>query len=131
MFQSLSEILSLIRLAVHSSSQGVTPLSSPRSPSSPANIPALVESLVHKTIQMTSHLNTHLLKEETECMPLISQTLTQAEMTELVGDIMGTRSSSQMREIMTLAVNELPRDEQEAMVSHMNKAMEGTFFEKW
>ena len=88
------------------------------SPSDSSCLPVLVENLVHKTIQMTSHLNTHLLKEETECMPLISQTLTQSEMTELVGDIMGTRSSAQMKEIMTLAVNELRKDEQEVRTSN-------------
>ena len=32
---------------------------------------------------------------------------------------------------MKLTVENLPGDEQENMVKHMNKAMEGTFFEKW
>ncbi|GMI12151.1 hypothetical protein TrVE_jg37 [Triparma verrucosa] len=100
-------------------------------PDSPPPLGKTIEQIVHSTIHITSHLNTHLLKEETECMPLITQSLTSDEITSLVGEIMGTRSSEQMKEIMKLTVENLPGDEQENMVKHMNKAMEGTFFEKW
>ena len=84
-----------------------------------------------QTDNVTKHLSEHLLKEETECMPLIQKNLSNSEMQDLVGDIMGTRSSDQMRDLLNLAIQELPKEEKADMVAYMNKAMEGTFFEKW
>lgn len=91
----------------------------------------LWSSLGRKCSDLEEHLREHLVKEEKECMPVIMEHLTKEEMEELVGDIMGTRSAEQMREILSLVVKELPEHEQKDMREHMKGAMRGTFFEKW
>ncbi|GMH94752.1 hypothetical protein TL16_g12993 [Triparma laevis f. inornata] len=120
-----------LRASTSTSTTTTTTTTSLPPPPLSTSVSTLISSIVNSTIHITSHLNTHLLKEETECMPLITQCLTLPEITTLVGEIMGTRSSEQMKEIMKLTVEELDVGEQEDMVRHMNKAMEGTFFEKW
>ena len=73
----------------------------------------------------------HLAKEESHLMPLIQQHFTNDELSDLVGNIMGKRSSDNMRQIMDISVENLPEDEQEDMRMHMTACMKGTFFEKW
>ena len=84
----------------------------------------LVESL-------SKHLFLHLEKEEDQCMPLVAKHLSKDEINELVGKIMGKRSSDTMCKILTMAIQTLPASEREDMVYHMKQAMVGTFFERW
>ena len=80
---------------------------------------------------LKEHLMEHLAKEETNCLPLVVQHLDKKEITDLVGQIMGKRSSDQISQIMTMAVENLSGADREGMVLHMKKAMAGTFFERW
>jgi len=80
---------------------------------------------------LVQHLREHLEKEETECLPIVKQLLSHAEITTLVGQIMGKRSAEMMTKILNLALCSLPAEERAEMVSHMKKATTGTYFEKW
>jgi hypothetical protein len=60
------------------------------------------------------------------CSPLPVQRIN-----DLVGQIMGRRSSETIAEIMSMAVENLEETEREEMVRYMKQAMVGTFFEKW
>ena len=80
---------------------------------------------------MEQHLVTHLAKEESHCLPLVKKHLDVKEIHELVGSIMGKRSSKIMGEILSLAVQNLPHEERYKMIFHMKEAMIGTYFEKW
>tara|TARA_B110000971_G_scaffold189382_1_gene199709 strand:- start:309 stop:524 length:216 start_codon:yes stop_codon:yes gene_type:complete len=53
-------------------------------------------------VDAVSHFIVHLAKEESDCLPLVMEHLTIAEMKDLVGNIMGKRSSENMEEIMSL-----------------------------
>jgi hypothetical protein len=77
------------------------------------------------------HLMNHLDKEETHCMPLVAQYLTKTEINDLVGKIMGKRSSELMSQILTMAVQNLPEADRDEMIRYMKQAMVGTFFERW
>jgi hemerythrin-like domain-containing protein len=44
------------------------------------------------------HLMVHLEKEETQCMPLVVKHLNKEEINDLVGQIMGKRSSETIAE---------------------------------
>eukprot|EP00978_Attheya_sp_CCMP212_P010232 scaffold24615_cov62-Attheya_sp.AAC.2 len=83
------------------------------------------------TSQISKHLLEHLEKEETHCMPLVKKHLTNSEITDLVGQIMGKRSSDLMTQILTMAVQNLNETDREEMVHYMKQAMVGTFFERW
>jgi hypothetical protein len=83
------------------------------------------------TSQISKHLLEHLEKEETHCMPLVRKHLTNSEITDLVGQIMGKRSSDLMSQILTMAVQNLNETDREEMVHYMKQAMVGTFFERW
>ena len=62
-------------------------------------------------------------------MPLILKVLTPPEMKALVGDIMGKRPAELMRSILDMSVRHLDREDRDAMLKHMRRAAEGTFFE--
>lgn len=91
----------------------------------------LAQSLLEATRNLMRHLMTHLDKEETHCMPLVMQYLTKAEINDLVGKIMGKRSSQLMSQILTMAIQNLNEADRDDMVHYMKQAMVGTFFERW
>lgn len=91
----------------------------------------LAQMLLEGTRNLMRHLMTHLDKEETHCMPLVAQYLTKAEINDLVGKIMGKRSSELMSQILTMAVQNLNEADRDDMVRYMKQAMVGTFFERW
>lgn len=65
---------------------------------------------------LSQHLLQHLAKEESQCMPLVKKHLSKDEINDLVGKIMGKRSSDIMGQILSLAVRNLPPTEREEMV---------------
>jgi hypothetical protein len=87
-----------------------------------------IQSLV-KTLNQ--HLLVHLEKEEKQCMPLVVKHLSKAEIHDLVGKIMGKRSSDMIAQILTMAIQNLNESDKEEMVKHMKQAMVGTFFDRW
>ncbi|KAG7365296.1 zinc-ribbon domain containing protein [Nitzschia inconspicua] len=87
-----------------------------------------IQSLV-KTLNQ--HLMVHLEKEEKQCMPLVLKHLSKSEIHDLVGKIMGKRSSDMIAQILTMAVQNLNETDKEEMVKHMKQAMVGTFFDRW
>ena len=89
------------------------------------------QSLFQHTKSLSKHLYTHLEKEENQCMPLVVKHLSRSEIHDLVGNIMGQRSSDLIAQIMTMAVQNLTHDEREEMIKYMKQAMEGTFFDRW
>ena len=91
----------------------------------------VIVQLKEQTDNLTQHLIAHLKKEETQCLPMVRRHMSTDEISSLVGKIMGQRSAEVMSKILNLAVISLPVDEREDMVSHMKKAMTGTFFETW
>eukprot|EP00586_Coscinodiscus_wailesii_P018565 CAMPEP_0172500862 /NCGR_PEP_ID=MMETSP1066-20121228/143954_1 /TAXON_ID=671091 /ORGANISM="Coscinodiscus wailesii, Strain CCMP2513" /LENGTH=368 /DNA_ID=CAMNT_0013275343 /DNA_START=30 /DNA_END=1133 /DNA_ORIENTATION=+ len=91
----------------------------------------LSKTLKNHTANLSHHLFEHLKKEEVQCMPLVEKHLTRQEIYDLVGNIMGKRSSSIMTQILTMAVQNLSPVEREDMVRSMKQAMVGTFFESW
>ena len=91
----------------------------------------VAQLLLEGTGNLMQHLTTHLDKEETHCMPLVAEYLTKAEINDLVGKIMGKRSSELMSQILTMAVENLNVADRDDMVRYMKEAMVGTFFERW
>lgn len=87
--------------------------------------------LSQHTQSLSKHLYQHLEKEENQCMPLVVKHLSRSEIHDLVGNIMGKRSSDLIAQIMTMAVQNLTNDEREEMIKYMKQAMEGTFFDRW
>ena len=83
------------------------------------------------TSQLSRHLMAHLDKEEKQCMPLVMKHLTKSEIHDLVGQIMGKRSSDLMSQILTMAMQNLKKADRDEMVRYMKQAMVGTFFERW
>lgn len=87
---------------------------------------------VHElTKTLSHHLMAHLEKEEQQCMPLVVKHLSKSEIHDLVGKIMGQRSSDTIAQIMTMAVQNLNEADREEMVTYMKQAMAGTFFDRW
>ena len=80
---------------------------------------------------LSKHLLAHLEKEEKQCMPLVVKHLSKSEIHDLVGKIMGKRSSDIIAQIMTMAVQNLNEKDREEMVKYMKQAMAGTFFDRW
>jgi hypothetical protein len=80
---------------------------------------------------LNQHLMVHLEKEEKQCMPLVVKHLSKSEIHDLVGKIMGKRSSDMIAQILTMAVQNLNQADKEEMVKHMKQAMVGTFFDRW
>lgn len=109
------------------------------SPSSNKNgIKKNLESIINTTKEVLSlvktlnqHLMVHLQKEENQCLPLVVKHLSKSEIHDLVGKIMGKRSSDMIVDILTMAVQNLKEVDREEMVKHMKQAMVGTFFDTW
>lgn len=139
MFNSIDVLLSNLRdelskrrnasTAVAITDEGTSELP-PRNAEAPA-LKKLAKMLLKGTRNLMRHLMTHLDKEETHCMPLVAQYLTKMEINDLVGKIMGKRSSELMSQILTMAVQNLPEADRDEMVRYMKQAMVGTFFERW
>lgn len=129
MFNSIDVLLSRLReeLATRRALGGDNSGAS----SSSATLCRLAQSLLEGTTNLLQHLTTHLEKEETHCMPLVAEYLTKAEIHDLVGKIMGKRSSELMSQILTMAVENLNEADRDDMVRYMKQAMVGTFFERW
>lgn len=96
-----------------------------------SSVNEMATTLSSLTTHLSTHLMAHLEKEETQCMPLVVQHLTKSEIHDLVGQIMGKRSSDLMSQILTMAVQNLNENDREEMVRYMKQAMGGTFFERW
>jgi iron-sulfur cluster repair protein YtfE (RIC family) len=90
-----------------------------------------VKTLNEVTQQLSQHLMVHLEKEEQQCMPLVVKHLSKSEIHDLVGQIMGKRSSDMIAQILTMAVQNLNSDDRDEMVTYMKQAMAGTFFDRW
>lgn len=88
-------------------------------------------SLSNLTSLLIHHLLQHLQKEEEQCMPLVKKHLSKDEIHDLVGKIMGKRSSDIVQQILSMAIQNLPNKEKDEMVNYMKQAMVGTFFERW
>lgn len=91
----------------------------------------MASDLKNMVSHLSNHLFRHLEKEEVQCLPLVAEHMTKDEINELVGKIMGRRSSDMMCTILTMAVQTLPMSEREEMIENMKQAMVGTFFERW
>jgi len=91
----------------------------------------IIGMLREQTDALTEHVAAHLIKEETQCLPMVQKHLSKAEISTLVGNIMGKRSAQVMSQILKLAMLSLPPLERMDMMLHMKEAMSGTFFEQW
>ena len=91
----------------------------------------IIGMLREQTDALTEHVAAHLGKEETQCLPMVQKHLSKAEISSLVGNIMGKRSAEVMTKILKLAMLSLPPLERMDMMLHMKEAMAGTFFEQW
>lgn len=137
MFRTMDILLTKLRAALMNQQQqpsatGTTTVVEVEATDNQADsIKDMARSINDLTAKMEAHLLVHLEKEETNCMPLVKHHLTKSEINELVGQIMGKRSSDTIAQIMTMAVQNLNDNDQEEMVRHMKQAMVGTFFERW
>lgn len=132
MFNSINGMLSSLRDEL-SNRRGRVPSTSAAASADGglSNLRQLAQNLLEGTGNLMRHLMDHLDKEETHCMPLVAQYLTKAEINDLVGKIMGKRSSELMAQILTMAVQTLDEADRDDMVRYMKQAMVGTFFERW
>lgn len=121
MFKSMDELLVKLR-------EG---LLNPSPKSELSSIYDTAQGIQKMTSSLMQHLMVHLEKEETQCMPLVVKHLNKEEINDLVGQIMGKRSSETIANIMSMAIENLEETEHEEMVRYMKQAMVGTFFEKW
>ena len=124
MFNSINSILSTLRAELVKGRNN-------SNNNNDASLQNAAQSLLDGTKELMKHLLTHLDKEETHCMPLVAQYLTKSEINDLVGKIMGKRSSELMSQILTMAVQNLNPSDRDDMVRYMKQAMVGTFFERW
>jgi Zinc-ribbon/CHY zinc finger/Ring finger domain len=95
------------------------------------SVDEVMKSIHDLTAKLSKHLMAHLEKEEKQCMPLVVKHLSKSEIHDLVGQIMGKRSSDMISEIMTMAVQNLNQADRLEMIKYMKAAMSGTFFDKW
>jgi len=132
MFNSIDVLLSNLRDELSNRRKAASALTtSVEGKSDATSLRDLAQMLLKGTRNLMRHLMTHLDKEETHCMPLVAQYLTKTEINDLVGKIMGKRSSELMSQILTMAVQNLPEADRDEMVRYMKQAMVGTFFERW
>lgn len=136
MFNSINNMLSNLRTELNNRRKSTLAASGKGEPKSKNknhlySLQHLAQMLLEGTGNLMRHLMTHLDKEETHCMPLVHQYLTKTEINDLVGKIMGKRSSELMSQILTMAVQNLNDNDRDDMVRYMKEAMVGTFFERW
>jgi len=128
MFKEMDDLLNKLRFRLSISSNSCQSQTPERIEN---DVSFLVEKLHMLMTNLLEHLMEHLDKEETMCMPLVVKHLNKEEINDLVGQIMGKRSSETIAKIMSMAVENLDETDREEMVRHMKQAMVGTFFEKW
>eukprot|EP00574_Skeletonema_japonicum_P009829 CAMPEP_0201714722 /NCGR_PEP_ID=MMETSP0593-20130828/1078_1 /ASSEMBLY_ACC=CAM_ASM_000672 /TAXON_ID=267983 /ORGANISM="Skeletonema japonicum, Strain CCMP2506" /LENGTH=690 /DNA_ID=CAMNT_0048204025 /DNA_START=194 /DNA_END=2267 /DNA_ORIENTATION=- len=133
MFLHISDMLSKLReeLLQKDGKKHAVALGVETDTASKVSLQKTAELLLEGTGDLMHHLIAHLDKEETHCMPLVAQYLTKTEINDLVGKIMGKRSSELMSQILTMAVQNLNEQDRDDMVKYMKQAMVGTFFERW
>ena len=140
MFTMMDHLLTRLRKALFQLHQRNRQNNNNKPPSSSYKngIKKNLESITNTTKEILSlvktvkqHLMVHLEKEESQCLPLVVKHLSKSEIHDLVGQIMGKRSSDMIEDILTMAVQNLKETEREDMVKHMKQAMVGTFFDKW
>lgn len=127
MFSEMDRLLSQLRS--HLQKTGTE--KSKRSNEDSSSLNTMTRALCSLTHSLSTHLHHHLTKEETQCMPLVAQHLSNTEIEDLVGQIMGQRSADTIAQILSMAVQNLPQSERVEMVGYMQNAMAGTFFDKW
>mmetsp|Transcript_2117 Transcript_2117/g.3255 ORF Transcript_2117/g.3255 Transcript_2117/m.3255 type:complete len:767 (+) Transcript_2117:61-2361(+) len=128
MFLEMDEMLSKIRSELFGNKQQTSCSTAPMAAGCVSEMTATLQSMV---LHLSNHLFKHLEKEEVQCLPLVAKHMNKEEINELVGKIMGRRSSDMMGKILTMAVQTLPKSEREEMIENMKQAMVGTFFERW
>jgi hypothetical protein len=131
MFNSINDMLSNLREELSKRRKNGNATADANNKKGSSSLRRVAEMLLEGTGNLMRHLMTHLDKEETHCMPLVAQYLTKAEINDLVGKIMGKRSSELMSQILTMAVQNLNDADRDDMVRYMKQAMVGTFFERW
>ena len=142
MFSFVDDLLTKLRdkLQLEQQKQHPKPESSPSAADAAAasgvdecqkSIHFVMKQIHERTVTLSQHLMAHLAKEENECLPLVVNHLSKSEIHDLVGKIMGKRSSDMIAQIMSMAVQNLNDAEREEMVRYMQQAMEGTFFDRW
>jgi hypothetical protein len=130
MFETIDALLAKLRKGLLDQREVPVAVAT-RSPPGRDTIHDTALALAQHTQSLSKHLYQHLEKEETQCMPLVLKHLTRSEIHDLVGNIMGKRSSAMISNIMTMAVQNLTSNEREEMIKYMKQAMEGTFFDRW
>ena len=81
----------------------------------------IMKAIHELTKTLSQHLMAHLEKEEKQCMPLVVKHLSKSEIHDLVGKIMGKRSSDMIAKILTMAVENLDGADREEMVKYMKQ----------
>jgi iron-sulfur cluster repair protein YtfE (RIC family) len=134
MFSKMDDLLTKFREGLmHQRQQSVSDVA----PSSVAAVAAeqsvddTMKDIHELTKKLSKNLMAHLEKEEMQCMPLVVKHLSKSEIHDLVGKIMGKRSSDMIAQIMSMAVQNLNEEDREEMVKYMKQAMAGTFFDRW
>eukprot|EP00934_Nitzschia_sp_Nitz4_P002383 Nitzschia sp. Nitz4//scaffold195_size40117//26840//28981//NITZ4_007578-RA/size40117-processed-gene-0.38-mRNA-1//1//CDS//3329540371//2378//frame0 len=131
MFEVVDKLLTQLRDRLHTSDTANSTESNAHAKGVHVSLEDLMNSVHDLTCSLSEHLMVHLDREEMQCLPLVVKHLSKSEITDLVGQIMGKRSSDIMSGIMTMAVQSLEQDERHEMVRYMKQAMAGTFFDKW
>jgi len=133
MFSEMNCLISKLRerLSSEESGEGEGCSSNSTSKGNVNQVYELSRALADLMSVLRGHLLKHLEKEEVQCIPLVRKHLNNEEINDLVGLIMGKRSSSQVSQILTMAVQNLPINRRDEMVQYMKQAMVGTFFERW
>jgi hypothetical protein len=120
MFSSMDDLLTKLRSSLVSQGQQAD-----------KSLDDTMKEIYDLSKKLSSHLMVHLEKEENQCLPLVAKHLSKSEIHDLVGQIMGKRSSDMIAQIMTMAVQNLNETDREEMVKYMKQAMAGTFFDRW
>ena len=134
MFKTMDELLRKLReglLANNNNNNNNNNAQNSNTRQDDTSIHDMAQGIQKMTSSLMQHLMVHLQKEETQCMPLVVKHLNKEEINDLVGKIMGKRSSETIANIMSMAIENLEETEHEEMVRYMKQAMVGTFFEKW
>ena len=132
MFSSMDDLLRQLREGLFREDRdGDTNATDLGASSKLRSLDEMLKSIHDMTNTLSKHLMAHLEKEEKQCLPLVVKHLSKSEIHDLVGQIMGKRSSDMISEIMTMAVQNLNQTDRLEMIKYMKAAMSGTFFDKW
>ena len=83
------------------------------------------------TRTLRKHLEMHWQLEEEQCLPLVMKYLSRTEINDLVGKVMGKRSSATLDNIMTMAMQNLKEVDRMEMITCLREALSETFFDSW